>query len=316
MSFELKPEQSLRKNVRRIVRKQMEDALEMLTGGHEGPRDGVVHDTRKCFKRVRAALRLVRPKIGEKAFRAENLCFRDAARPLTEVRDARILIETLDGLVKHFHDHIRGKAFADIRKALQANLTDVRKRVLDDEETFTSTGEVVRQALGRIKGWASMPDRWPAIGQGLEDTYRKASASFEKAAADTNVLTLHEWRKQVKYLRYQLEMLRPLWPERMEELAGEADRMGELLGDDHDLAVLRQTIADDPARFGDEGDREMLLALIDRRRADLEQETILLGRRFFQDGPRKFARRLRGYWKAWRNAEGREQPAEAGSARA
>jgi hypothetical protein len=86
----------------------------------------------------------------------------------------------------------------------------------------------------------------------------------------------------------------------MEELAREADRMGDLLGDDHDLAVLRRMLTDDPGRFGDEGDREVLLALIDRRRAELEQEAMVLGRRFSQDSPGDFTRRLRGYWKTWR----------------
>lgn len=105
---------------------------------------------------------------------------------------------------------------------------------------------------------------------------------------------------QTKYLHYQLEMLRPLWPERMEELINEADGMGELLGDDHDLAALRQLLTDDPERFGDEDDLEVLLALIDRRRVELEQEAMLLGRRFFQDSPRAFARRLKGYWKTAR----------------
>ena len=40
--------------------------------------------TRKCFKKVRAVLRLIRPETGEKTYRAENTCFRDAARPLTD----------------------------------------------------------------------------------------------------------------------------------------------------------------------------------------------------------------------------------------
>jgi RNA polymerase sigma-70 factor (ECF subfamily) len=51
---------------------------------------------------------------------------------------------------------------------------------------------------------------------------------------------------------------------------------------------------------GDEGDRETLLALIDRRRTELGQEAMLLGRGFFEDRPRRFARRLKGYWKTWR----------------
>src|SRR5262245_33321317 len=299
MSLELKPAESLRKGVRRIVREQMDDALERLTGPHKGSRDEAVHEARKCFKKIRAVLRLVRPVIGEKRYREENTCFRDAGRPLTEVRDAKIFIETLDRLAEHFKEHIVGRSFGDARQALQGNLRAVRKRVLDEQDAFAVVAEAVRQARGRVKSWADVPNKWAAVGEGLEDVYRRARDARGDAAADPTGEKLHEWRKQAKYLRYQLEVLRPLWPERMEELADEADRMGELLGDDHDLAVLRQMLTDDPGRFGDEGDREVLLALIDRRRAELEQEAMLLGRRFFQDSPRDFARRLRGYWKTW-----------------
>src|SRR5262245_47427428 len=66
-----------------------------------------------------------------------------------------------------------------------------------------------------------------------------------------------------------------------------------------DLAVLRQMLIDDPERFGDPSDQEVLLALIDRRRAELTQQAVLLGQRFFQDRPREFAGHLKGYWKSW-----------------
>src|SRR5262249_33564932 len=128
MSFELKAEQSIRKNIRRIARKQLDDALEILTDKHRGPRDEAVHEVRKHFKKVRAVLRLVRLEIGEKAYRAENTCFRDAARPLTEVRDAKIFIETVDALSEHFKDHIAGQTFNDVRKILQENLRAARNR--------------------------------------------------------------------------------------------------------------------------------------------------------------------------------------------
>jgi CHAD domain-containing protein len=299
MSFELNPDESLRKNTRRIMRDQMDKALEYLTEPHEGSRDEAVHEARKSFKKIRAVLRLVRPVMDEKSYREENTCFRNAGRPLTEVRDAKILIETLDRLAEHFKEHIVGRSFDDIRRALQHNLRAVRKRVLDEQNAFAVLAEAVRQARGRIKAWADVPNKWLAVGEGLKDVYRRAGDAHEEAIVDPTVETLHEWRKQAKYLRYQLEILRPICPERMEELAQEADRMGDLLGDDHDLAVLRQMLTDDPGRFGDEGDREVLLALIDRRRAELEQEATLLGRRFFQDSPGDFTRRLKGYWKTW-----------------
>jgi CHAD domain-containing protein len=307
MSFELKPGQSLRRGVRRLARKQMDDALEQLDATQAGARDEAVHEARKSFKKLRAVLRLVRPVIGKRAFRAENTCFRDAGRPLTEVRDAKILIETLDDLAKHFKKRSNGRSFGKIRKALGDNLRAVRKRVLDDEDAFAVVGAEVRRARERVKDWADVPDKWSSVGKGLEDVYRTASHAFGDAARDPSVEKLHEWRKQAKYLRYQLEVLRPLWPERLEELADEADRMGELLGDDHDLAVLRQTLTDDPERFGKGRDTEMLLALIDRRRAELEEDYMPLGQRFFQDSPKRFGRRLKGYWKTWLSRDGSDE---------
>jgi CHAD domain-containing protein len=308
MSFELKPQESLHKGIRRIVRKQLDGALEHLTGRHQGSRDEAVHEARKGFKKIRAVLRLVRPVLGAKTYRQENTCFRDAGRPLTEVRDAKIFVETLDQLAKHFQEHVVGRSFADARQALQDNLRAVRKRVLDEQNAFAVVAETVRQARQRIKGWPHVPNRWAAVGQGLEDVYGQARDAYEDATADPALEKLHEWRKQAKYLRYQLEVLRPLWPERIDELANEADRMTELLGDDHDLAMLRQMLTDDPERFGDGGDLEVLLALVDRRRAELEPEAFLLGERFFQDGPRDFARRLKGYWKTWRAQVEQAQP--------
>jgi CHAD domain-containing protein len=299
MSFQLRPEEALRKSLRRIVRHQMDTVLEELTAARKSSRDEVVHEARRALKKIRAVLRLVRPVIGEKLYRRENTCFRDAGRPLTEARDARILIETLDKLVAHFQEHIAGRSFADVRTALQDNLRAVRRRVLDEHHALVMVAETVSQARERVKGWTDVPDKWSSVGAGLQDTCRQARAAFRDAAADPSVATLHEWRKQVKYLRYQFEVLRPLWPERMEELAAEADRMGDLLGDDHDLAVLRQLLTRARRPVADDSEREALLALLERRRAELEQEVLLLGERFFQDRPRAIARRLKGYWKTW-----------------
>jgi CHAD domain-containing protein len=305
MSFELKPDQSVRKGVRRLMRKQMDEALEKLTQNES--RDEAVHEARKCFKKMRAVLRLVQPVIGKRSYRQENACLRDAGRPLTEVRDAKILVETLDQLAERFKDHVGDRTFGQARAALQDNLRLVRKRVLDKEDAFAVAADVVQQAGKRIKDCTDVPNKWVGVGPGVEEVYRRAREAHQVAMTDRTVEALHEWRKQAKYLRYQLEVLRPLWPERLEELANEADRMSELLGDDHDLATLRGMLMKEPEHYGDESDREMLFTLIDRRRAELEQEAMLLAERFFQERPRAFARRLHGYWKTWRKQTEQEE---------
>jgi CHAD domain-containing protein len=279
----------------------MEYALEQAVNTSNGSRDEAVHEVRKSCKKIRAVLRLVRPTIGKNHYQFENAAFRDTARPLTEVRDAKILVDTLDKVGKHFADRVRGRPFAEVRKKLLLHHREVRKRVLNDEHSFAAVTAAIQEALERLNDWADVQDRWSGIGDGVRRAYKQARQAFINVKTHTTVTELHEWRKQVKYLRYQLEILRPLWPEMMEPLAGQADHLGELLGQDHDLAVLRQTLTDDPARFGSEKDLEMLFALIDRRREELEEEALLLGSRLFQDPPKVFARRLQGYWTVWRN---------------
>jgi CHAD domain-containing protein len=300
MDFELKPGESVRRAIRRIVRKELEKALELLGGDRHGSRDEAVHEARKSFKKVRAVLRMVRPAIGESNYRAENICFRDAARPLTKVRDAKILVETLDHLLEHFREHVAGRSFERTREAHQANLRELRREILDEQNALAGAAATVSLALERVKDWADVPNKWRSLGDGLKNVYRRARGAFREVTNSPTVENLHELRKQAKYLRYQLEILRPLWPERLEELADEADRMTELLGDDHDAAVFRQMLTDDPDRFGDAGDIEMLVALIDRRRVELQHEALVLGERFFQDAPREFARRLKGYCNSFR----------------
>jgi hypothetical protein len=94
----------------------------------------------------------------------------------------------------------------------------------------------------------------------------------------------------------------------MEDLINESDRMGELLGDDHDMALMRQMLTDEPGKFGNTSDVEVLLALMDRRRTELEQEARLLGRRCYLDKPREFARRLKGYWQTWHDQANSKPP--------
>ena len=82
-------------------------------------------------------------------------------------------------------------------------------------------------------------------------------------------------------------------------LASRTDRLGEILGDDHDLAMLRREIAGDPERFGGAQSIAPLLGRIDHRREKLEDRAMVVGRTIFRRAPDDFVRRLHRYWKAW-----------------
>lgn len=298
MTFQLRDGESLRKGLKRIARKQIDAALEELSGRPGGES---VHEARKCFKKIRAMLRLVRPRIKQRVYRAENYRWRDAGQVLAAIRDAKILIESLDKLTEHFADHIAGRSFGAVRAELRNNLRNARKRLLENPKTL---GQVVATvALGRnhVKDWTDVPNRWSSVGPALKSTYQRVRRAFAKAREVRRLPELHEWRKQVKYLRYQLLILQPLQPNVMEDLAKQAERVGDLLGDDHDLAVFRQVLEGYRERLADAGAVEILQALIDRRRAELQEEAIALAAHWLRGRPRDFAGLIKSYWKALRN---------------
>lgn len=107
----------------------------------------------------------------------------------------------------------------------------------------------------------------------------------------------------MKYHRYHVRMLRGLWEPAIEVRRAELKRLSDLLGDDHDLAVLHRTMLDEPERFDRGGDVQMLAGLIETSRSELQAAARPLGRRLYAEKPKALVRRLRSYWAAWQEEQ-------------
>jgi len=302
MAFQLKVKEPVSDGITRNVRGQIEKARKYL-GAKKKPHQGgaaaneAVLEVRKCFKRVRAALRLVREELGDDLYREENWSFRDAARPLTEVRDSQVLVEIVDKLTQQFAEGIDSGAFAKIRETLLANQQQVTRRVLDEDKAFAAVQEVATGALARLSDWRLQRDGWAALESGLRRVYRTGHRALALAAEDSSVENLHELRKQAKYLWHQLQLLDATWTDNEKELVDQTHRLTALLGEDHDLAVLRVTLATDPLAYGGHRILKGVFAVIDRRREELERQAFALGEEVYKDSPKIFAGRIEAWMK-------------------
>ncbi len=295
MAAHLHDDEAGTRGVRRLLRKEVGKALEAVESG-QPPSDAAVHEARKRLKKARAALRLLRPAIGGGAYRRENTCCRDAARPLTEVRDALVMVKTVDGLGEHLGEQPEEglkEGLAALRQAMQEQYEEARRRVLGPQDALAGVKEALRAARGRMDELSVGRKGWSVLGAGLEKTYRQGRDALAATSDEPTVESLHEWRKQAKYLWHQLQALEPLWPAVIEQLADQAHELGTKLGDDHDLAVLRDKVKEQPAR-------EALERLVDRRRDELQAQALEVGRRLYEEAPKDFAGRFKGYWRAWR----------------
>lgn len=301
MPYRIRKEESVEEAVRRIAAEQIGRSIVELRDT-DLDRHVAVHQVRKRCKKIRGLIRLVRPEF--RAYKQENAYFRDAARQLSSIRDAQSIIETLDKLISNFADQVDAAAFASIR----SQLTERRRRMADDEAGLNRRLEDFRgrmdAARRRVEGWSLQSDGFDAVAGGLGKTYARGRKAMKRAYKDPTAENFHEWRKRVKYHWYHARLLESVWRPLMSEYCQLVSELSDDLGDTHDLAVLRRTLAAEPAAFGEARDVQALLGLVDLRRAELRGRARPLAMRVFAEKAQLLVRRIGRYWDAWRHDPG------------
>ena len=296
--YRLKRKEPAGDGIRRVAVGRADDALDQLRDGTEGDLDAAVHESRKDLKKLRAVLRLVRDGLGDAVYRTENTRFRDAGRMLSGARDAQVRLETLATLRERFDDRLSEEGMALFAHALEGE----RERLGDPDGEALSLDqatEAIEAGREAVTEWPLHTDEWSLVGPGIRRSYRRGRNRFRDVKAEPNDEAVHEWRKRVKDLWYQLRLVRNAKKSVLREAADEAHELSDLLGDHHDLAVLRDDALERRELFAD-GDLEKLLASISERQDELASNAIDLGERVYVEKPKAFEKRLRSYWKSWR----------------
>jgi hypothetical protein len=78
----------------------------------------------------------------------------------------------------------------------------------------------------------------------------------------------------------------------MKRLAREAHKLSDLIGEEHDLAILAERARERRDRFDDETTVGDLADLIGHRRDELQREALRVARRLYRKKPRKQVRPL------------------------
>ncbi len=295
MSYRLRLDESLADGMPRVVGEQLDRAIGELAGGDTALPEGV-HQVRKRCKKIRGLLRLFRGSFSA-SYSEENAWFRDLARRLSAARDAEAMLETLDGLCDAFSEELKADAFGTVRHAMTAR----RNEVQEDEELPQQVAETItclQDARTRVLGWRLDTEGFAAIEKGYTRTYRRARKALDASYQEPTAERFHEWRKRVKYHWYHMRLLRDVWPGPMKALAAETKRLADLLGDDHDLAVLRETLLQEDDVLGEPKEIDALAALAERRQEQLRAQAQTLGWRLLSEKPADACRRLHANWQA------------------
>jgi CHAD domain-containing protein len=270
--------------VARIIAETSDRAVEQLRAGKQPMKR--VHDARKRFKEIRAALRLARTGLG-KRFADENEWFRAAGHSLAAVRDADAHVAMLEKLHDHAGDDPTHDAIARAAEILTAERDRLEGDALDAHLVRLANELAVHPRLSR---WDFGSQRFDTIGEGLELSARTARRAFRQAAKSRNEADFHTWRRRVKDVWYQLRFLEPVNPDPVRERTAKLKELSRLLGDYHDLTTLREVIPNEP----------LLRALIARRVDELGRTALRFGAEVHAGKPKQLRAQMQRDWEAWR----------------
>ncbi len=298
MSYEIERSEEIEQSVQRIAKEQIRKAIRDVDDVDLVLVD-TVHEVRKRCKKIRGLIRLARPGF-EDIYSTENASFRNSARALSDVRDAASLLECLEALLERYKASLDRERFEPMHTALAARLRDVESAE-DVRDHLSEIRSAMKAAKKRVRHWQLDSTGFSPVAGGFEETYRRARSALRKAYDTSGEGDFHEWRKRVKYHRYHCRLLRPMWEPLLGARREELKRLSDYLGDDHDLAVLRQTLQAEQERFADLPMVTDLLALIDARQAELKAWARPLGERLFAEKPKQLVSRLKAIRRAWRS---------------
>ena len=251
-----------------------------------------VHDFRASMKSWRAFLRLVEPHLGadDRRWRTEA---RDLARMLAGARDVQAALDAVADAERHTASH---RLSTQAWHTLAARLEAVRS----SGETTSLTPPLRKRMSTALDRADARIERWPLDDIAFSDVAASLSASYRRARhlipedwRATTAHDLHELRQRVVVHRYQMEIVKPLWPRLGETWVRQAQKLRNRLGAYQDLVVL--------ARFAEPHQplarwRSRLQSVVAQRQAEHTTSARQIAARLFAEKPAAFRKRLEAMW--------------------
>jgi CHAD domain-containing protein len=288
MGFRLKLREPLPDGLKRVFREQIESALELCR--HPARQRGVtVHEVRKHLKKLRAAMRLAITEVGKDRHASEDRCVRKIGRLVSDLRDAQVRLQTLIQLRDETAKGPEDSPFSRIEELLS----------LERESFSAAFAGWQKQAIPQLERVEARLLKWPLEGLTWKQVcgavgkiYKRGQRGLAKTINDPESENFHAWRKRVKDIWYQLRILQPLNRVVLTEMAHDAEVLGELLGREHDLDFLWRRLEKESSDEALRDELAQLEKLIGKRGKRLRTNALELGRRFYAEPAKAFAKRI------------------------
>jgi CHAD domain-containing protein len=255
----------------------------------ERSKEDAVHQFRRAMKEWRALMRLMEPFIPDAPRWRQDA--RNHARSLGHARDGQAALNAFDSLID------KGMVLSErttgtIRDRIEALRGSEEAAVLtlalrDAIAAWIDTAEAA------IELWPLDPFDFSSIAGQMAASYRSARKRLPADWSAASAEDLHDLRRRVVDLRYQMALIEPLWPRFGRMWIEEAERLRDRLGRCQDIEVLKRlTGLHQPLAHW----RSRLTPACADRSAELTQRAARIAARLFSEKPKAFRQRLETLW--------------------
>lgn len=298
--------------IRRILAELFDEATTELNPENKGICSGI-HNTRKCFKKIRCLLYLVSGELGKDFYQEKDDLFRDMGRQLAMIRDAEAIIEAYDKLDIPPVEKQRGITAGtnSVRTALVQRLNDIGVKQLEVKDAELHLSQELKALRLNLEHWPIHYVDFTSIAAHYKRNYRQGKQCLKQAYQTPTDKHFHLWRKRTKAFGYHSRLLRECCPPVMDHRIAMSKTLEDLLGQDHDLAVLRSILKHKNPRVAQEpffvGRIDKKACKVTRHQAkkqqlDLRKKAHVIGKELYQPSPAKLYQDTLNQWQSWQKA--------------
>jgi CHAD domain-containing protein len=297
--FKLTPKETTAENFQRILAGELDNIISHCDSNPEKIHKSI-HEIRKCIKKIRAILRLVRDEIGYSTYYRENAFYRDMGRSLSQIRSYNVLIETSRILQSDLSSSIPENKIEPLINSIQIRRDKFLEILFLQANFIVDISKQAVEAKKRIADYSVEHDDFRAFKGGLIRIYKQGMRYRDLARVQPSYHNLHDLRKRMKYLWYQMLILQPIFPSMLEAYAETLGSIGENLGIYHDFSELQLYLERNTGIIEDsindtlaEGCEFKKISILNRTWNSIDA--------IYSEKPKAIADRFTNYWETYRN---------------
>ncbi|MFW5820395.1 MAG: CHAD domain-containing protein [Bacteroidota bacterium] len=292
LTFELK--HNIKEEFYRLICAQTDFIIECIED-EEMDLNEKIHEVRKSLKKIRAVLRLYRDSTGYSTYHRKNIFYRDLGRKISAPRDKHVLLElgkkVLEEAPENIRDQNTERMIAALEKQRDDSLTEVKK-----SKELEAIKVEVQNAI-QDENMAVKNEGFNAIKGGVKRMYKQSRNYMKSILKEPDDTTIHDFRKRVKYLRYQMSVLRPIYPEMITAYRRILKNVSDEIGLYRDYTLFYDMLKNTDFFNLNDKQRNFINNYIEREKDEALIRALEPSKKFFLVKPKSFVKRLFNYYK-------------------